>query len=255
LYRYPVVPNRFLPKLAERLGAAPALGAHMRELDVHGFGGRQPDAYLSQVFTHTPHLRRLLGNGSLRLTYADLCALADTAGGTLEELSGIVFLRGDVTPKSPAVFARFTALRVFAWCSIYSPVQAFFDPAETAPIDGLPALEFLTLKSADALAVFSQMEWVAHDRSRSFIHSFLCRLPNLRRLSEFVNLNALLGTSSLMSDFMRAHGAKVWTLKVDVSALGGVPVLTLCPNMSTLACRVDDFHDYVRTVPFPHPAA
>ncbi|KAJ7816739.1 hypothetical protein B0H14DRAFT_3743191 [Mycena olivaceomarginata] len=227
LYREPALGRRRVSRFTECVLATPTLGAHIRELDIK---------FLARAIPYMPRLSRLLGDSRMRFPYAGLCALAESCGATLVELSGMSFTRGDATDRSPAFFSRFTALRTLSWAVISSPINnwdPFFTSVDAVPTDALPALEFLTLKSTEGLSVFPQME-----------------LPNLRRVSIFVHdkpAPAQFGAPAALTpivDFLRAHGAKIWTLRTETPIFHSVHVLTLCPNISTFVCRVDTSRNY-----------
>ncbi|KAJ7101882.1 hypothetical protein C8R44DRAFT_887683 [Mycena epipterygia] len=230
LYRSPILRGRTLQRFADSLAAAPALGLHVRELDIREHPDLTPASAIA-LFTHTARLRRLVGDGRLWIEWAAFRALADAAGDTLEELSGIT-LRAPAAPDSPAVFAQLAALRSCTWQRMYSaqPVP-FFDEAEAVPFEALPALEFLSIKTPEALPILSQME-----------------LPSLRRVA--MHLRSDLDAAPPFPDaaFLRAHGDKIWSLRVDKATLGTgadyTSVLELCPNMSALTCRVSSEDDY-----------
>ncbi|KAJ6568642.1 hypothetical protein B0H19DRAFT_989151 [Mycena capillaripes] len=236
LYRYPIIGWGSLPQFTRCLTNMPSLGAYVHELDLRDVRHLDPDASarLASILRHTPHLKRLVGNGGVRMPFEGLHALAETASATLEELTGFIFQRcvdSDVN-TSPNMLLRFTALRTLAWHGSHSPVSTpFFDAGDAAaPADGLPALEFFSIKSAETLPVFSQME-----------------LPNLRRVSLQMRIDdpsrAFTATAALLT-FLRVHGDKLWTLRTNQPLLNGVPALILCPNMSVFGCRVDFRSDY-----------
>ncbi|KAJ7719316.1 hypothetical protein B0H16DRAFT_1739508 [Mycena metata] len=200
LYRLPIIPSQFLQRFADTLSATPALGTHVRVLDVSQTGFivvEPPPSVWADILRHTPYLQRLVGH-----TVLPWAAMCDCA-----------------------VLTRFTALRLLTWenASTFSLPALFFHPGEAVPTAALPALEVLTVKSAEVLAAFAQME-----------------LPNLRRV--FVHVRS---HTFAIAAFLRAHGGKIWSLRVNEATVGVDSVLTLCPNISTLCCRVDsaDHHD------------
>ncbi|KAJ7726776.1 hypothetical protein B0H16DRAFT_1780129 [Mycena metata] len=228
LYRLPIIPSQFLQRFADTLSATPALGTHVRVLDVSQTGfivAEPPPSVWADIPRHTPYLQRLVGNGHTVLPWAAMCTLSESAGGSLEEISGMVFARAQDGHQAIALLTRFTALRLLTWenASTFSLPALFFDPGEAVPTAALPALEVLTVKSAEVLAAFAQME-----------------LPNLRRV--FVHVRS---HTFAIAAFLRAHGGKIWSLRVNEATVGVDSVLTLCPNISTLCCRVDsaDHHD------------
>ncbi|KAJ7836891.1 hypothetical protein B0H14DRAFT_3460436 [Mycena olivaceomarginata] len=219
LYREPALGRRRVSRFTECVLATPTLGAHIRELDIK---------FLARAIPYMPRLSRLLGDSSMRFPYAGLCALAESCGATLVELSGMSFTRGDATDRSPAFFSRFTALRTLSWAVISSPINNW-DP-------------FFHLGRREGLSVFPQME-----------------LPNLRRVSIFVHdkpAPAQFGTPAAPTpivDFLRAHGAKIWTLRTETPIFHSVHVLTLCPNISTFdlgasGLEVEFRHDFLSTL-------
>ncbi|KAJ7155093.1 hypothetical protein C8R46DRAFT_1296274 [Mycena filopes] len=237
-YRLPSVHSTKLRSLADALAATPALGAHVRVLEIRQLhsiqfiltGPPDPGTAPADILRHTPHLRRLLGNGRALLPWTALCALAQSGGDKLEEISGINITR--TADGSVTVLARFTALRVLTWDTARPgmnspfPIADLFHPAEAVPAGALPALEILTIKSPDAFAPFAQME-----------------LPNLRCVS--VDTIAKDAAPHNLARFLRAHGRKLWSLCVDGATVNNTDsVLVLCPNMSTLTCRVDSEAGY-----------
>ncbi|KAF7338898.1 F-box domain-containing protein [Mycena sanguinolenta] len=232
LYREPTILHRSLPQFADRLSTAPTIGTHVRELDISvGFAEIAGTAEsFARIFRHTPRLRCLNGNGVVRLTYTDLCVLGNTAGATLEEMSGISLAPPVIgnASRSPAVLAKFTALKILTWyISSSSQMPPFFSSTGTVPTHALPALEFLTLKSPDTLPVFSQMQ-----------------LPSLRRVSMNIRASMFPRASGLITDFLRAHGAKLLTLRTEHPVFDDVALLTLCPNITTFGCRVGAKADF-----------
>ncbi|KAJ7653170.1 hypothetical protein DFH06DRAFT_527574 [Mycena polygramma] len=223
LYRLSVLSTRGLQSFAETLTGTPSLATHIRVLDVrsHWSNASPPP----QIFVHTTRLRRLLGERTV-LSWAAVRALGESAGGTIEEISGMMFARPEEGDQGAAVLERFTALRVLAWDAAgRAPPVPFFNPAEPVPAAALPALESLTLKTGDTVGVFAQME-----------------LPNLRGVFIHVGRNTV---KSAKIDFLRAHGAKIQSFRIDGVAVDvGQSALVLCPNMNTLSCRVDHADQY-----------
>jgi hypothetical protein len=163
-------------RFTECVLATPTLGAHIRELDIKLCDPVDRGQSLARAIPYMPRLSRLLGDSSMRFPYAGLCALAESCGATLVELSGMSFTRGDATDRSSAFFSRFTALRTLSWAVISSPINnwdPFFTSVDAVPTDALPALEFLTLKSTEGLSVFPQMEYVPLASPHSHIYSLL----------------------------------------------------------------------------------
>jgi hypothetical protein len=149
------------------VAAAPADGAYVREMVIGSYMYERHHGYLavdlSRVFPYTPHLTGLLGDGETRMPWAAVTALANAAGGTLEEFSGFQFHEtAGLKSESPAAFAKFTALRSLSWDGGYRPVltASFFERKAPVPKDGLPALQFLHARSPEAFDVLAQMEYV-----------------------------------------------------------------------------------------------
>ncbi|KAJ6493994.1 hypothetical protein C8R47DRAFT_1117997 [Mycena vitilis] len=225
LYRIPVVSTRRLQSFADTLTRNSSLAAQIRVLEVrsqwHWMNQTSPPP---QIFAHTTHLRRLLGERTV-LSWAAVCALGENAGGTIEEISGMMFARPEEGEQGATVLERFTALRVLAWDAAGTPPAPFFNPTESVPTAALPALESLTLKTGDTVGAFAQMEF-----------------PNLRCVFIHVGRNTV---KSEKIDFLRAHGAKIQSFRIDGVTVGaGQSALVLCPNMSVLSCRVDNADQY-----------
>ncbi|KAJ7266050.1 hypothetical protein C8J57DRAFT_1132587 [Mycena rebaudengoi] len=224
LYRYVTFPReRSLHRFSHHVAAAPADGAHVREMVIDSYMYERHHGHLAvdltRVFPYTPHLTRLLGDGETRMPWAAVTALADAAGGTLEELSGFQFHEtAGLKSESPATFAKLTALRSLSWDGGYRPVltASFFERKAPVPKDGLPALQFLHARSPEAFDVLAQME-----------------LPKLRRVQFEMKFKGW-GIPLLQN-----HGHKLTELEVeDVNIDREHSVLKLCPNVTTLASRI-----------------
>ncbi|KAJ7483901.1 hypothetical protein B0H11DRAFT_2279620 [Mycena galericulata] len=229
LYRYVTFPREApLHRFVKRLADTPNIGAHVHEMKIGNYRYERNIGRIAvdftRLFPYTPRLRRLLGDGETRMSWAALTALADTAGGTLEELLGFEFHETDGESESPAVFERFTALRSLSWDGGYRPVLtaalSFFDRKVAVPKNGLPALEFLHAKPWEAIDVLAEME-----------------LPNLRRATfewEFRGWGV---------PFLQNHGYKL----VELDILGSTTInrdysiLQLCPNVTTLSYRLGSY--------------
>ncbi|KAJ7667033.1 hypothetical protein B0H17DRAFT_1184307 [Mycena rosella] len=231
LYRYPIFLHEGnFPAFSRALGAQPALASDVRMLDVRRPPRRGPirrletswrTEGLDAMFSYTRNLTHLIGGGSY-ISWAAFATVAEIAGGTLQELTGFsIYVKDSTTTKhTPNIFRHFSALRTFHW---------ELDSAMT-----LPALEFLHMKSPEALSVFSETH-----------------LPNLRRANFKIGGDwdvALLAT----------HGSKLQQLEVERATISAQSVLTLCPNITTLTCRVEerDKYDFGRSTldtGFAHP--
>ncbi|KAJ7821479.1 hypothetical protein B0H14DRAFT_3875927 [Mycena olivaceomarginata] len=221
-----------LHHLAERLTANPDLGVHIREIEISDYpfdcNAGLPAVDLTQIFCHTSRLTRLIGRDEHwtdhfpELFWPALETLGEAAGGRLQQLTGFKF-NGN-SSNSPAVFARFTALRSFTWECGYSPILTrplFFDK-EIAPANELPALESLRVESSIWLWDMQKIN-----------------LPNLRQVD--LSLERYRDPS-----FLLKHGNKIEELKVKLTSFRRHSVLTLCPQLRVLACEVDPQDDYVK---------
>ncbi|KAJ6556615.1 hypothetical protein DFH09DRAFT_1280312 [Mycena vulgaris] len=228
LYYYPVFYDRGNFPSFSRALSVQLLGQHIREIDVRQ-DGRLPfyarrRTFLStttppSILPHTSNLTHLLG-GYESISWAGFTALATSAGSTLIEFFRISF-EADTTDRSPTIFRHYIALRALTWEYKSSPLNVL--RRKSAPFLGalhevsagtLPALEFLDIKSNEAL------------------------LPNLRR-----------ATFELRGEwdipFLKTHGAKLYDLHTQSATISAQSVLTLCPNITTLTCRVNAHHGYV----------
>ncbi|KAJ7773851.1 hypothetical protein B0H16DRAFT_113647 [Mycena metata] len=236
LYRYLAFPGEGrLHHLADRLTVNPDLGVHIREIEISGYpfdrNDGTPTVDWTRIFRHTSRLTRLIGRDAQwtghfpELFWPALEALGEAAGGTLQELTGFKFNAADGnSSNSPAVFARFRALRSFTWECGYRPMLTtpFFFKNETMPPNGLPALESLRVESSIWLWDIEKMD-----------------LPNLRQVD--LNLDRYRAPS-----FLLKHGNKIEELSVKLTSFTGHSVLTLCPRLRVLACQVEPRDDYVK---------
>ncbi|KAJ7683888.1 hypothetical protein B0H17DRAFT_1333146 [Mycena rosella] len=226
LYRYLNFPQESsLHHLAARLTAAPALGAHIREMEIASYPFERSMGYpavdLALLFCHTPRLTRLLGDGETRMSWAAVTALGNAAGDTLTELLGFEFHETGFKPESPAIFERFRALRSLAWDGGYRPILTsyFFIKTDLVPKGGLPALESLRLNSREALDVLAEME-----------------LPSLRRVSFQVR-------GGWGVPFLEKHGPKLEEMAVKDTKIGRRSVLEFCPRMTLLSPDLDPYDE------------
>lgn len=139
LYRYVTFPREgLLHRFAARLAAAPAVSAHVHEMQMDSYrferNDGSPAVDLASPFRSTPRLRRLLGDEETRLPWAAV---------TSEEISGFESheTKAMRMPESPAVFAPFTILRCLTWDSGYRPLlTAFFFDRKAAVLKDGPRL-------------------------------------------------------------------------------------------------------------------
>ncbi|KAJ6556612.1 hypothetical protein DFH09DRAFT_1317930 [Mycena vulgaris] len=150
---------------------------------------------LASILLHTCNLTRLTGDFSS-------IPLAKIAGSTITEFTGVI-LESALPTHSPMIFST-----------------PFFDPRDQATVVALPALEFLCMKSPQALPLFSKM-----------------LLPSLRRASF-----ELIGDWD--TTLLKTHGAKLQHLQVDRTTIAKQSVLTPCPNITTLTCNVYAHDNY-----------
>lgn len=221
---------------------------HIREIEfsdyTFGCNAGLPAVDLTQIFCHTSRLTRLIGRDEHwtdhfpELLWPALETLGEAAGGRLQQLTGFKF-NGN-SSNSPAVFARFTALRSFTWECGYSPILTrplFFDK-EIAPANGLPALESLRVESSICLWDMQKIKYVF----QHFLLAILTHgvsLPNLRQVD--LSLERYRDPS-----FLLKHGNKIEELKVKLTSFRRHSVLTLCPQLRVLACEVDPQDDHVK---------
>ncbi|KAJ7768911.1 hypothetical protein B0H16DRAFT_1781063 [Mycena metata] len=153
-----------LRAFCNRLTLTPTLGIHVHEMKLplgYSYFSGHHEVEMSRILTHTPHLRRLLGdNGWMSmLSWDALVTLAQTAGSKVEEISGIEFKppTPGVSSYSPRVFERFTSLKAFTWSCGNGQIP-FFTETEPVSRTALPALESLRLASSVSLLVFMAMD-------------------------------------------------------------------------------------------------
>ncbi|KAJ6556579.1 hypothetical protein DFH09DRAFT_1491162 [Mycena vulgaris] len=224
LYYYAVFYDRGNFPSFSRALSVQLLGQHIREIDVRQ-DGRLPfyarrrtllsTTTLPSILPNTSNLTHLLG-GYESISWAGFPALATSAGSTLQEFFRTSF-EADTTDRSPTIFRHYIALRAFTWEYKSSPLNVlrrksapFFGALHEVSAGMLPALEFLDIKSTEALSVFSKMD-----------------LPNLRR-----------ATFELRGDwdipFLKTHGTKLYDLHTRSATISTQSVLTLYPNITTL---------------------
>ncbi|KAJ7610652.1 hypothetical protein DFH06DRAFT_172354 [Mycena polygramma] len=226
-YRHLAFPReRPLRRLELQLACAPAVGMHIRSIQLDSYvyerNGGEPAADLNRILFHTPHLvlltHRKPSFGSTQpLSWTVVESLGHSAGASLQELSGFQFKPADGGVRnSPAAFGQFTALRSLDWSVDSRSMRntPFFDRAAVVPRDGLPALEFLRIRSSAELDVFTKMD-----------------LPSLLRV-EF-DLKVYRNPA-----FLLKHGPKLDELKILEPEFRGTSILALCPRMSVLTCNV-----------------
>ncbi|KAJ7609568.1 hypothetical protein DFH06DRAFT_1308863 [Mycena polygramma] len=216
-----------LRSLALQLASTPAVGAHIRSIEVR-WDMFEGNVDMTDILCHTPRLVRLVGfkglfSGIPTLSWTAFEALGQAAGASLQTFSGFKFkVTEDSEPHSPAVFGRFAALRRLDWNIDYPLVvneRPFFDQAAAVPRDDLPALESLRITSWAGLELFIVME-----------------LPSLRR----VDFDFKYHHDQIRGDptFLQKHGPKLEEIKILTPQFPGTSILTLCPGMSILSCEV-----------------
>ncbi|KAJ7754187.1 hypothetical protein DFH07DRAFT_921075 [Mycena maculata] len=229
LYRYlSLQSHTSLRRLVTSLDAVPSLGEYIHELDFRNIFKIYDDPEnLESAFRCMPRLERLVVDSRLSLDWESFCALAETAGGTLTELTGFVVNQEDPSAlHSPAVLEHFNVLRSLSLKSAKRFAPVFFDATAAIPTASFPALEFLSVSSREVLPLLTQMD-----------------LPSLHRVALYMNI-ASPGTPSDEARFLRQHRDKIWSLRVDTVMIGAESVLDLCPNISILFCRVAPQDDY-----------
>ncbi|KAJ6556633.1 hypothetical protein DFH09DRAFT_1491282 [Mycena vulgaris] len=195
------------------LSEHPTIGRYLWELDVRLYDERDDllataitrssleISVLSSIVPLACNLTHLIAGGSQCIPWEVFATLAKTCGRTLQEFTGfrVTIGRSDAA-QSPSVFNHFTVLRAFTW--------------STSGM-ALPALEFLSIKTDDALSMFSQM--------------------NLQSLRHAVITSAM----NWDPTFLRTHGSKIRHLEVHKGRVGKDSVFMLCPNMVTLTCSMN----------------
>ncbi|KAJ7146989.1 hypothetical protein C8R44DRAFT_864686 [Mycena epipterygia] len=242
LYRYPVfIYGHNFSLFSHALTSRPTLGRHVWQLVLWPDQDRRSQFFaliitsratgsIASIFPHTSNLTHLIASNN-SISWSEFITLAKTAGSTLQEFTGFYLtskkktlskaLAKDTTLQSPAVFSRFTALRSFIWDSgIRVGAPPFFSAVDEATVAALSTLEFLGMETSDALSVFSRMH-----------------LPSL-------NHAALANRTDWDPGFLRTHGSKITVLEVEKATIGTESVFQLCPNISTLTCRVNAGHGY-----------
>ncbi|KAJ7456127.1 hypothetical protein FB451DRAFT_1407453 [Mycena latifolia] len=144
LYRWPALRTQGqLRAFVNRLAGAPALGEHLRALNMQVCLSNLPQTE-PPVFAHMPRLRRLVAEDDIYMSWAAFSALAETAGAALVEFTGFHVYRKVDTPAAtdPAPFRHLTALR----------------PADDTLRTALPALEVLHLESDGLCQLLAHME-------------------------------------------------------------------------------------------------
>ncbi|KAJ7454593.1 hypothetical protein B0H11DRAFT_1819876 [Mycena galericulata] len=232
LYRWPdLTSTEALQRFQRKLAEDPSLGLHMRELLCPTLYSPNPTEEIQTIiFAHTPHLTRLGMERSIQMDWRVFCALAETAGASLVELSvNIVSQRDTPDVPDPAVLSRFTALRSFAW-SCSSDVE--IPPSESASA-GFPSLEFLDVNSSELYPLLTSMN-----------------LPSIRR----VNLTTYGENSPYV--FLARHGSKIRELAMFRPAFD--KLMALCPNLLDVEVRLgNDYGEpnplkaFVQTLGFP----
>ncbi|KAJ7162757.1 hypothetical protein C8R43DRAFT_1233360 [Mycena crocata] len=206
LYQYPFLVNRYaLQAFAARLTEEPSLGRHLRELTTHSQTRMFRPNILSPIFAHTPYLTRLVGQHCIGMNWTVFRALAEVAGATLVELAVSLSTQPEASDvPDPTVFSRFTALQTLTW----DGSERFASPPgeENAAVRvGLPALEWLTLKTCNLYTILTDMD-----------------LPCLRR----VNLR----DGDEAYPFLNRHGDKIREITATRPVVD--KLLALCPMLN-----------------------
>ncbi|KAJ7445259.1 hypothetical protein FB451DRAFT_1433324 [Mycena latifolia] len=227
LHRYPIFfrESNFSAFLGA-LATHPAHGSYVRTLDLRQPPERDPLARLLKkdwptknldaIFPHTSNLTHLIGGGRASISWDAFTTLAEIAGGTLQEFNGFrIDMEGNVA-RSPKVLRHLVALRAFGWdvgFSVKSKGPSPFGAVDEITAAGLPALEFVCIKSPEVLPVFSKMQ-----------------LPSLRRATFKTGEDGV-------NTFLEIHGPKLQLLEVESATIANKSVLPLCPNITTLTCH------------------
>ncbi|KAJ7113816.1 hypothetical protein C8R44DRAFT_676325 [Mycena epipterygia] len=236
LYRYPVfIHQHNLHPFSDALTLQPTLARYLRELDIRidqRLSWRERSRVVSaktaltSIIPHTCQLTHLIGNNHDSISWATFITLAGTVGSTLQEFSGFSFwfpVQRATKVHSLGIFNRFTALRSFTWgCSFAREAPPVFGPVDKVSAAALPALEFLGMKTPEALSMFCKM-----------------RLPNLQHAAFEIEWDWDI-------TLLRTHGAKIKVLEVCRATIGKTSVFEMCPNLTTLTCRVEarDAYDF-----------
>ncbi|KAJ6500899.1 hypothetical protein C8R45DRAFT_1071400 [Mycena sanguinolenta] len=214
LYGYPVFSDEIsLQQFSDRLYQDHTAGPHVRELEIYRFKvnkRRKPQPLLDLIplFCRTPTLTRLIGNG-IQMSWSTFNTLAHTAGNTLVEFRGFVIESDPGTKQlSPMPFNKLRTLQSLTW-----EAQKMFVPRYVhnwGPVDALPSLTFLHVKSPGLLSALSDMG-----------------LPALR--SVVLDAGAYEST-----EFLGIHGNKISELEIhhDFNTGDKVSVFFLCHALS-----------------------
>ncbi|KAJ7052175.1 hypothetical protein C8F01DRAFT_1033339 [Mycena amicta] len=178
------------------------------------------DTRLLSALDHNPRIQTVVDGQSLMYAaWTTFAKLAECAGDSLFrcQLRIAPSYNSDSSQfASPTVFARFSVLRELDWMSRMSlSMQEIPEGA-----DWLPNLEKLRIYAAN----------------QSFLNMLLLlSLPALQRLRCLISESPSLDYEPLI----RVHGAKLIKLDIDpdVVARTSVPVLDLCPNITSLVLR------------------
>ncbi|KAJ6592861.1 hypothetical protein B0H19DRAFT_1245673 [Mycena capillaripes] len=205
LYRCPVFPpNTRLSRFSQLLFVQPTIGGYIWELDTCALARGGTSILLPSILLRTCNLTHLIGHRDHQIPWAAFTTLAAMAGGTLQEFTGFSFKFDLSSNKDP-----------------YSPaVFSYFTALPADEAVALPALEFLSIHSPEALSVFSQMS-----------------LPSIQRAQFHLS-----GDWDIT--FLGTHGNQIEHLEVRKPTIDKQSVFKMCPNMTTLDCRVVATDDY-----------
>ncbi|KAJ6516636.1 hypothetical protein C8R47DRAFT_1189912 [Mycena vitilis] len=239
LYRYPVISSeRRLASFSSAVVANPSLGPYIKELDLRlrsrhllipeDRAAPSVAASLRPLLPYTCNLTRLVGSAaaphrmprpeSTTISWDDFVGLGKTAGGTLQEFTNFAFtLPNDDTTFSPSVFNHFAVLQKFTWKSRSPLDKITFRAVDNISAAALPMLEFLDIRTPQALSVFAKM-----------------KLPSLKRLA-LENDNGAARNNDWDTALLQAHGVKIQDLVV--SNTDKKSVFLLCPSMTTLSWK------------------
>ncbi|KAF7362602.1 F-box domain-containing protein [Mycena venus] len=249
-FQYPVLPNEhILASFAAAVVANPTLGKRVQLLDLripnrrHILGARVSaapslQASLHLILPHTCNLRRLICTDSHRsdflhrpttISWGDFTTLAETAGNTLQEFTGFAFtFPQETTVLSPTVFNHFVALQKFTWKCGFRSNKITFHQVDQVSASALPALEFLDIRTPEAL------------------------LPSLQRIA-LANEQKGYGQDHREwhnSSILSVHSTKIQHLEVFTTTIDNKSIFALCPSMMTLTWRPPYQSDgqYVRMI-------
>jgi hypothetical protein len=235
-YRYSLLKDKSLERLAGFIRDDPSIGSHIRSLFTVNQCG--PPDHFRTILAHATGLVRLSGppnpvflpgshpsRQTPVLDFSGLEALGSAAGSTLETLTGQVIIRPNA-PKSPTPLYAFTALRTLDW---ETPAKLKFKPEEVPP-DALPNLESLSCTSVNDtfLSLLQCMRLVSVTHNATPAIDLTIRAPSLPALRHVAFPNALKMVGA--HEFLQKHGAKLVTLKTD----NGRETFALCPAISVL---------------------